>query len=114
MSLEGQLLGRYRLLQGIGSGGMGEVYLAEDPSINRQVAIKVIRTEIASYPGTDGTTGANRLFQREARAIAMLDHPYILPLYDYGEQNIQGVTLAYLVMPYRPEGSLAAWLHKHN
>ncbi len=80
MSLEGQQLGRYRLLQLIGSGGMGEVYLAQDPGINRQVAIKVIRTEIATYPGTESSTEAARLFQREAKAIAVLDHPGILPL----------------------------------
>ncbi|HYT37284.1 MAG TPA: serine/threonine-protein kinase, partial [Ktedonobacteraceae bacterium] len=128
MSLEGQQLGRYRLIQLIGSGGMGEVYLAQDPGINRQVAIKVVRVEPADYarrstdtiPGMRSVTGAGtmglqdaaRLFQREAKAIAMLDHPGILPLYDYGEQNVNGAMLTYLVMPYREEGSLANWLQK--
>jgi serine/threonine protein kinase len=128
MSLDGQQLGRYRLIQLIGSGGMGEVYLAHDPGINRQVAIKVVRVEAAAYartstgttPGMRSVTGAGtlgsqdavRLFQREAKAIAMLDHPGILPLYDYGEQKMNGVMLTYLVMPYREEGSLANWLQK--
>ena len=112
MSLEGQLLGRYRVLRLIGSGGMGEVYLADDPTINRQVAIKVVNTEAADHSGTEKSKGAARLFQREAKAIAMLDHTYILPLYDYGEQEINGVGFAYLVMPYRQEGSLASWLQQ--
>jgi eukaryotic-like serine/threonine-protein kinase len=112
MSLEGQLLGRYRILRLIGSGGMGEVYLADDPTINRQVAIKVVHTEAADNSGTERSKGAARLFQREAKAIAMLDHTYILPLYDYGEQEINGVGFAYLVMPYRQEGSLAYWLQQ--
>ena len=124
MSLEGQQLGRYRLIQLIGSGGMGEVYLAQDPGINRQVAIKVVRVETADYArrGTDtipgmrsvtmGLQDAARMFQREAKAIAMLDHPDILPLYDYGEQSMNGAMLTYLVMPYREEGSLANWLQK--
>ena len=128
MSLEGEQLGRYRLIKLIGSGGMGEVYLAQDPGINRQVAIKVVRVEAADYarkntdtiPGMRAVTGAGsmglqdaaRLFQREAKAIAMLDHPGILPLYDYGEQSVNGAILTYLVMPYREEGSLATWLQK--
>lgn len=128
MSLEGEKLGRYRLIQLIGSGGMGEVYLAQDPGINRQVAIKVVRVEAAEYarrntdtiPGMRSVTGAGsmglqdaaRMFQREAKAIAMLDHPGILPLYDYGEQSVNGAILTYLVMPYREEGSLATWLQK--
>src|SRR6266566_539832 len=128
MSLEGQQFGRYRLIQLLGSGGMGEVYLAQDPGINRQVAIKVVRVEAADYarsstdtiPGMRSVTGvramgmqdAARLFQREAKAIAMLDHPGILPLYDYGEQSVNGAMLTYLVMPYREEGSLANWLQK--
>src|SRR6266702_2575796 len=118
MSLEGEELGRYRLLHLIGSGGMGEVYLVQDPVINRQVAIKVVRTEATAYTRTGNTMGtlgskdAAHLFQREAKAIAMLDHPGILPLYDYGEHNVNGVMLTYLVIPYREEGSLANWLQK--
>ena len=50
MSLEGQHLGRYQLLHPLGSGGMGEVYLAEDARIHRQVAITVIREEAAPIP----------------------------------------------------------------
>lgn len=50
MPLEGQQFGRYRFEHLLGSGGMGEVYLATDTLINRQVAIKVIRSEVASYP----------------------------------------------------------------
>ncbi len=114
MPLEGYFLGRYRLVRLIGSGGMGEVYLAEDPGIQRQVAIKVIRTEIAAYPDAETARMATRLFQREAQAIARLDHPHILPLYDYGEQKIHDSVLTYLVMPYRPDGSLAQWLQHNN
>ncbi len=114
MSLEGQRIGRYRLLRLLGSGGMGEVYLAEDTPINRQVAIKVIRAEVTPYPNASAVKEATRLFQREAKAIAMLDHPHILPLYDYGEETINGNTITYLVMPYRPEGSLTLWLQQRS
>jgi serine/threonine protein kinase/outer membrane protein assembly factor BamB len=114
MPLEGHLLGRYRLLRLIGSGGMGEVYVAEDPGVQRQVAVKVMRTEIATSPETETAKRATRLFQREAQAVAQLDHPFILPLYDYGEQKVNGMTFTYLVMPYRQEGSLAHWLHQHG
>src|SRR6266567_1824549 len=114
MALEGLQLGQYRLLRLLGSGGMGEVYLAEDARINQQVAIKIIRTEASPYPGSDITKDAIRLFQREARAIARLDHPHILPLFSYGEENINGATLTYIVMPFRREGSFAHWLQKHS
>ncbi len=112
MSLEGQQLGRYRLLHLLGSGGMGEVYLAEDTRINRQVAIKVMRAEAAAYPHTDVTKEAARLFLREIKAVSALDHPHILPLYDYGEEKIAGFPLTYMVMPYRQESTLAVWLEK--
>ena len=87
MPLEGQRIGRYSLLHSIGSGGMGEVYLAADTLIKRQVAIKVIRADDTSYPHRAAPQEATRLFFREARTIAVLDHPHILPLLDYGESS---------------------------
>lgn len=114
MSFEGQLIGRYRLIKLLGSGGMGEVYLAEDAAIQRQIAIKVMRSEISTYPNDSTIEDLKRLFQHEAKAIAMLDHPNILPLYDYGEATLNGASIAYLVMPYRPEGSFAQWLGQRS
>src|SRR2546423_3137012 len=88
MPLEGQQIGRYRLLRILGSGGMGEVYLATDTLINRQVAIKVIKAEGLSFSNTHVTKEANRLFQPEMKAITTLDHPHILPVFDYGENRL--------------------------
>jgi len=114
MPFDGLHIGHYILLRSIGSGGMGEVYLAEDARIHRQVAIKIVRTEASAYPHEDSTKDAQRLFLREAKAIARLDHPHILPLFDYGEENVNGTMLTYLVMPFRPEGSLMRWLEQRN
>src|SRR5579872_288451 len=110
MSLEGQQLGHYHLLRLIGNGSMGEVYLAEDSRLPRQVAIKVVRNEVSNYPQSGSVSDAARLFLREAKVIARLDHPHILPLYDYGEEMNNGANITFLVMPYRPEGSLGHWL----
>jgi serine/threonine protein kinase len=114
MALEGMYIGRYHFIRLLGSGGMGEVYLAEDPRIKQQVAIKVIRAESGPYPDDNATKEASRLFEREAIAVAGLDHPHILPLFDYGEAVLQGTSLTYLVMPFRPEGSLVDWLHQRG
>lgn len=112
MSLEGLQLGQYRLVRLLGTGGMGEVYLATDPRVQQQVAIKVSKDEPSAYPTRDSARDAIRLFQREARAIAQLDHPHILPLFAYGEEIVQGITFIYIVMPFRPEGSFAQWLQQ--
>ncbi|HEX6556282.1 MAG TPA: protein kinase [Ktedonobacteraceae bacterium] len=112
MALEELQNGRYRFLRLLGSGGMGEVYLMNDTRVNRQVAIKVIRSESAPYPGSEAAKDAARLFQREARAIAALDHPNILPLYDFGEETHDETTMSYMVMPFCTEGSLAGWLRQ--
>ncbi|HEV2579381.1 MAG TPA: serine/threonine-protein kinase [Ktedonobacteraceae bacterium] len=114
MTLEGKQVDRYHILHLLGSGGMGDVYLAEDPRIGQQVAIKVIRTEVAPYPDENNAKDAARLFHREAKAIVRLDHPHILPLFDYGEERIGNMSIIYLVMPYRPEGSLSDWLRKRE
>ncbi len=110
MTLAGQQLGHYRLVRLIGQGGMGEVYLAEDTRIPRQVAVKVVRTEPQPHPSTDALREAKRLFQREMKAISQLDHPHILGFHDFGEQPVATGSLIYMVMPYRPEGSLVDWL----
>src|SRR5260370_88906 len=114
MLLEGMQLGRYRLSRLLGSGGMGEVYLGEDTHIRRQVAVKVTRAEATPYPNSESAKQATRLIQREVRAIAMLDHPYILPLFDYGEQETETTSLTYMVMPYCEEGSLSTWLRQRS
>src|SRR6266702_3197004 len=110
MPLEELQNGRYRRLRLLGTGGMGEVYLMDDMRVSRQVAIKVIRAEGAPYPGSDSGKDAARLFQREARAIAALEHPNILPLYDFGEETYEDTTMTYMVMPFCTDGSLAGWL----
>ena len=82
------LHGRYRLDSRIAIGGMGEVWLAHDEALARNVAIKVLRSEFA------GDTGFLERFRTEARNSARLSHPNIAALYDYGEQDGS----AYLVM----------------
>ncbi len=112
MPLDGLQFGRYRLLRLLGVGGMGEVYLAEDTCISRQVAIKVIKNDGMASPDTVNVNNANRLFLREVRAIAALQHPYILPLFDFGDSTIDESTLSYMVMPYCQDGSLENWLRR--
>ncbi len=114
MAIEELQNGRYQVLRLLGTGGMGEVYLMEDMRVNRQVAIKVIRSEGAAYPDSNVAKEAARLFQREARAIATLEHPNILPLYDFGEEMRDGTTMTYIVMPFCTEGTLADWLRQRS
>ncbi|MDQ2715532.1 MAG: serine/threonine protein kinase [Chloroflexota bacterium] len=95
-------LGRYHLVRRIGRGGMGEVWLAEDPSLHRQVAIKTLPVQ-----DREDQQAALR-FTREARSIAALHHLHILPVHDYGKQEQSGgQEIIYIVMPYIAGGSLA-------
>ena len=76
----GTLLGRYEIISPLGTGGMGEVYLAEDKQLNRRVAIK--------FPVvTADEHQAHARFLREARAVSTLSHPHIATIYDYGEAS---------------------------
>nr|BBH93319.1 hypothetical protein KTA_15180 [Thermogemmatispora argillosa] len=110
-TLIGSVIGGYIIKQFIGSGGMGTVYLAEDPMIGQQVAIKVVRAEAADFPDAEK---ALERFKQEARAVASLDHLHILPLYRYGEEETGQGRRAYMVMQYRPEGSLWDWLRRRS
>ncbi|MDL2716831.1 MAG: serine/threonine-protein kinase [Acidobacteriota bacterium] len=92
----GRTLGRYRLDALLGRGGMAEVYRATDTKLARTVAVKVI---LATHAAEEHFL---ERFLREARVVASLEHPNILPVYDFGEEN--GVP--FLVMPYLPGGSL--------
>ncbi|MHB8798837.1 MAG: serine/threonine-protein kinase [Thermoanaerobaculia bacterium] len=96
----GTLLGRYRLLERAGTGGMSEVWRAEDQTLHRTVAVKVIHDPIAADP-----TFAER-FLREARLVAGLEHPNILSVYDFGTAPLEGKEVSYLVMPLVSGGSL--------
>src|SRR5262245_56547589 len=93
----GTRLGPYEIVILLGAGGMGEVYQARDPRLNRSVAIKILPPHVASDPEL------RQRLEREARAIAALNHPHICVLHDVGHDNgldflvlehLQGETLA--------------------
>ena len=73
-----EILGQYRVISKLGHGGMGTVFLAEQPGMNRQVAIKVLHAEVSAEPG------AARRFQVEAEAAARLASPHIVSVYNFG------------------------------
>ena len=84
----GRTLNHYRVLEKLGSGGMGEVYLAEDTRLNRKVALKVLPALMASDPER------RERFAREAQAVAALDHPNIVTIHSVEE----GEGLHFLIM----------------
>src|SRR5574340_1200014 len=97
--MAGQLVGHYRVIQPIGHTRMSTTFIAEDIRLLRKVALKVFwRREQEAQETKDFF----RRFAREARVLAQLDHPNILPVFDYGEQ----AGFAYLVMPYITGDSL--------
>src|SRR5215203_1594384 len=86
----GSRIGPYEVTSLLGRGGMGRVYLARDPRLNRNVAVKVLAADHADHPE------ARERLRREARAIASLNHPHICALYDFGSQD----DFDYLVMEH--------------
>jgi WD40 repeat protein len=94
--LTGQTVKGYELRECLGQGGFGAVYRAFQPLLGRDVAVKVIRAEFANHPDFI------RRFETEAQVIARLEHPHIVPLYDYWRDP----TGAFLVMRWLRGGSL--------
>lgn len=92
-----QKIGRYEIDRELGRGGMAVVYLARDPYMKRQVAVKVLPRQFTHDPQFRAR------FQREAEIIAALEHPHIVPVHDYGEHEDQ----PFIVMRYMTGGSLA-------
>lgn len=81
ISLIGRELGTYKIEKPIGSGGMGEVYFAHDSKLNRKVALKILPAEFMADPERI------KRFEREARMISTLNHPYIVTIFDVGEAD---------------------------
>jgi tetratricopeptide (TPR) repeat protein/predicted Ser/Thr protein kinase len=100
---EGGTLGRYALLSRIGHGGMGEVHLAYDPQLKREVALKLVR------PHRSDPAEQARLL-REAQAMAQLNHPNVAAVYDAGEVEGQ----VFIAMEYIDGCTLAEWLSTHK
>src|SRR5262249_42444776 len=99
-SLEGMRIGPYRILRQLGEGGMGEVYLAEDTRLGRDVALKFLSQRLVN------DAWARRQLKKEAQAVAKLDHPNICAVHGFEEldghsfivmQHIEGETLYNLV-----------------
>jgi DNA-binding SARP family transcriptional activator/ABC-type glycerol-3-phosphate transport system substrate-binding protein len=96
LDLEGEPLRGYRLLDQVGEGAFGVVYRAIQPQVGREVAIKAVHPELANHPDFV------RRFEHEAQIVARLEHPHIVPLYDYWREP----DAAYLVMRFLRGGSV--------
>jgi hypothetical protein len=92
----------YRVVEHIGRGGMADVWSARDIQLNRTVAIKTIARDLSLQDDPV------RLFEGEARTIAALEHPHILPIYDFGSYDGQ----LYIVMRYVSGGSVEDWMEE--
>ncbi len=93
-------ISHYKVLEKLGQGRFGKVYLAEDSRLDRKVALKILPEHLAER------AELRERFEREARAVSSLNHPHICTLYDIGEQD----GIHYLVMEHLVADTLAARL----
>ncbi len=99
----GNTLSHYKIIEKLGQGGQGEVYLAEDSRLDRKVALKILPQHLSDR------AELRERFEREARAVSSLNHPHICTLYDIGEQD----GIHYLVMQYLEGETLKHLLEIH-
>ena len=83
MSLVGRQVGRYRILEQLGSGGMSVVYKGLDTALDREVAVKVL------HPHLSSKDESRRRLEREAKAVAKLHHPNILEVFDFSSEVVE-------------------------
>ena len=98
----GENVGPYRIMEQLGQGGMATVYKAYHAALDRYVALKALHPAFGEDPNFEAR------FQREARLVAKLEHPHIVPIYDYAEHEGR----PYLVMKYIEGDTLKARLHQ--
>lgn len=91
-----RFIGRYEIERHEAEGGMGDVFVARDPRVKRRVAVKLLKKLYCADPGV------RRRFEQEAEAVAALEHPAIVPVYDFGEHE----GMLYIVMRYVGGGTL--------
>jgi hypothetical protein len=101
----GTAIGRYIVLAPVGQGGMGEVFAAYDPELDRKVALKLLRAE----SGSRGALGRGRLL-REAKSIARLSHPNVVVVHDAGTFDER----VFVAMEFVEGQTVAAWLADHQ
>ena len=100
----GAAIGRYIVLGLLGKGGMGEVYAAYDPELDRKLAVKVLRSQVTA--GIDASEGRSRMV-REAQALAQLSDPNVVAVYDVGTVGDR----VFLAMEFVDGNTLSFWLH---
>src|SRR6266571_2598965 len=107
MSTELQRLGKYALLERLGSGGMAEVWKASDTQLQRYVAIKILHADLQVDPDFIAR------FEREARVVASLYHPNIVQVHDFhiARPPESKSTIAYMVMDYIEGQTLDEYIH---
>jgi serine/threonine-protein kinase len=105
MSLVGQHIGRYRILEQLGSGGMSVVYKGFDTALDREVAVKVLHPHLA------GKEDSRRRLAREAKAVAKLQHPNILEVFDFAASDSEN---AYIVTEYIRGHTLRHYAENHS
>jgi serine/threonine protein kinase/tetratricopeptide (TPR) repeat protein len=99
----GETISHYRILERLGTGGMGEVYKAEDLRLHRQVALKILLDDLS--PG-ESSAQARARFLREARAASALNHPNIATIYEIDEVVLEGARYNFIAMEYVPGRTL--------